>query len=138
MKAVCERHGAAFADTPGDSIVGVADNVIAGAYPLNGLRHGQGETSGWFIWAGERLSDAPDFFKPTHARHLIERCPEVLAFLGLGEGWRLSHRAGSRGRLVRPVAARPQRLSAELPFGVLDKALGSGHFALLRVSDSSW
>jgi len=88
MKAACERYGASFVDTPGDSIVGVAENVVAGSYPLNGLRHIVGETSGWFIWAGEHLSAEPDFFKPTHARHLVDRRPEVLPMLGLAEGWR--------------------------------------------------
>lgn len=88
MKAVCERYGAAFVDTPGDAIVGVAGGVTAGCYPVHGLRHRQGETSGWFIWAGEELSADPDFFKPTHARHLMDRCPDVQPMLGLGEGWR--------------------------------------------------
>ena len=88
MKQACARHGAEFLDTPPDSIVGVADNVQVGTYPLNGLRHRQGTTSGWFIWAGEHLSAEPDFFKPIHARHLADRCPEAVAMLGLGEGWR--------------------------------------------------
>jgi hypothetical protein len=87
-RALCERHHADFVDTPVDAIVGVSDNVVAGAYPLNGLRHARGTTSGWFIWAGDRLGDEPDFFKPLHAEHLAMRCPEVLRWLGLGEGWR--------------------------------------------------
>jgi hypothetical protein len=67
-------------------MLGVADNVGSGL--LNGLRHRQGQTSGWFIWAGEDFDEAPDFFKPLHARHLIDRCPEIIPMLGLGPGWR--------------------------------------------------
>ena len=33
-------------------------------------------------------SGQPDFFRPTHAAHLIDRCPEVMPMLGLPEGWR--------------------------------------------------
>jgi hypothetical protein len=87
-KALCRRHRADFVDTPADAIVGVADNVVTGAYPLNGLRHARGTTSGWFIWAGDDLGDDADFFKPLHAGHLAARCPEALKWLGLGEGWR--------------------------------------------------
>lgn len=88
MRDASTRHGAEFLDTSPDSIVGVADNVLRGTYPLNGLRRRQGTTSGWFIWAGEHLSARPDFVRPIHAGHLVERCPEVVAMLGLGEGWR--------------------------------------------------
>ena len=88
MKAAADRHGADFLATPTEAIVGVADNVAPGAYPINGLRHRQGSSSGWFVWAGEDLSDADDYFKPIHAAHLLDRCPEVVRMLGLGEGWR--------------------------------------------------
>lgn len=88
MAAVCARHGAPFVVTLLDDTAGVARNVGAGVLPLNGLRHRRGTTSGWFIWAGDDLSDADDFFVPTHVRHLVDRCPEILPMLGLGEGWR--------------------------------------------------
>lgn len=87
-RAVCRRHGAGFRDTPPESIIGVADNVRAGAYPLNGLRHAVGSTSGWFIWAGSNVASEPYFFRPLHAHHLLGRCPEVMPMLGLAEGWR--------------------------------------------------
>lgn len=88
MRALCARHGSEFVPTPGDSIVGLADNVQPDTWPVNGLRHGLGSTSGWFIWASEEMSDDPDFFKPTHASHLIERCPEAMAYLGLAPSFR--------------------------------------------------
>lgn len=88
MRSVCSRYGAEFSATAADDIVGVADNAGQGQWPLNGLRHTGDGSSGWFIWAGETLSPEPDFFKPTHAAHLRERCPEILSFLGLGPGWR--------------------------------------------------
>lgn len=57
--------------------------------PLNGLRHAaDGDTIGWYIWAGEELSQDPDFFEPVHVAHLAELCPAALPFLGLPPGWR--------------------------------------------------
>ena len=87
MKEVCKRHGSEFVDTPPDAIAGVADSVRSGRWPLNGLRHRLGSTSGWFLWAGE-LSDDPSFFKPLHVSHLVDRCPELMPYLGLAPGFR--------------------------------------------------
>jgi hypothetical protein len=68
---------------------GVARNVGSGLIPINGLRHLPTEdTTGWYLWAGEEFSLAPDFFEPVHVLHLAERCPAVLEFLGLAPGWR--------------------------------------------------
>jgi hypothetical protein len=48
-----------------------------------------GDTSGWYIWAGEGSpSSDPDFFVPLHLEHLSEWRPEILKFLGLPPGWR--------------------------------------------------
>lgn len=56
---------------------------------MNGLRHPpQGDTVGWYIWAGEELSQEPDFFQPRHVEHLNEWCPAVISYLGLAPGWR--------------------------------------------------
>lgn len=88
MKAICDRFGVEFVDTPDDAIVSVADNVEPDAYPLNGLRYRRGTTSGWFIWTGLEMGAEDDFFKPTHARHLENRCRDGLAMLGLPEGSR--------------------------------------------------
>ena len=88
MAAACRLHGSPFVDTSLDETAGIARNVGSGLLPLNGLRHRRGTTSGWFIWAGEELSDQEDFFEPMHLQHLVDRCPEVLPMLALGEGWR--------------------------------------------------
>jgi hypothetical protein len=48
----------------------------------------QGDTNGWYIWAGEELRRDPDFFEPLHVSHLAEWCPAVTRFLALAPGWR--------------------------------------------------
>ena len=51
--------------------VGIAWNVKEGKQPINGLRcPAKGETTGWYIWAGEEWSNDPDFFVPLHVEHL--------------------------------------------------------------------
>ena len=70
-------------------MVGAARNLGTGRFPLNGLRHPPTPTSsGWYLWAGTELSDAPDFFDPLHGVHLTERCPDILPYLALPPGWR--------------------------------------------------
>lgn len=89
QRQVCQKYGASHYPSPSHLKAGIARNVHAGAAPINGLRHPPaGDTTGWYIWAGEELSDAPDFFEPLHVEHLVERCPEVLPYLGLPPGWR--------------------------------------------------
>ena len=88
--ATCQRFNVACVSCPPDFKVGIAPNVRAdGLWPLNGLRHApEGDTTGWYIWAGEMLSQAPDFFVPLHVKHLGRWCPQVLPYLGLPPGWR--------------------------------------------------
>ena len=89
QRRTCEKYGADFAESPQDSKVGIAANVRDGLKPINGLRHPpEGDTTGWYIWAGEDLSQDPDFFRPLHVRHLDEWCPAVKKYLGLAPGWR--------------------------------------------------
>jgi hypothetical protein len=89
QRAVCRKYGASYWPCARGSKVGVARNVLAGDLPLNGLRHpAERGTCGWYIWAGEELSESPDFFVPLHVEHLQESCPIVLRFLGLAPGWR--------------------------------------------------
>jgi hypothetical protein len=89
QQEVCEKYGTRWVAAPDHLKVGIARNVRSGLKPLNGLRHPpQGDTTGWYIWAGEEFSTAPDFFEPTHVAHLVEQCPAVLRFLGLPPGWR--------------------------------------------------
>ena len=86
--AVCTKHGQPCM-TPGpETKIGFALETI-GRVPINGLRHPpQGDTNGWYIWCGEELSEAANFFSPLHTIHILEKCPEALQFLGLPPGWR--------------------------------------------------
>jgi hypothetical protein len=90
QRALCAKYGAPWVEAPSDLKVGIARNVIGmTTLPLNGLRHPpEGDTTGWYFWAGETLSTDPDFFEPMHVAHLAERCPALLRFLGLAPGWR--------------------------------------------------
>ena len=89
QEGICRRYTAEFLPpTPGTKL-GISRTVKEGLRPLNGLRHRvEGDTCGWYIWAGEEFSDAPDFFVPLHVDHVAEWCPEVIPFLGLAPGWR--------------------------------------------------
>jgi hypothetical protein len=89
QQAICQKYGALWVASPDHLKVGVARNVRTDLQPLNGMRHPpQGDTTGWYNWAGEELSVAPDFFEPVHVAHLAEWCPSALRFLGLPPGWR--------------------------------------------------
>ncbi|MCP3882616.1 MAG: hypothetical protein GY701_30100 [Sulfitobacter sp.] len=89
QRSVCDRIGARPVPAYTDLKVGIARNVRDSVLPLNGLRHQpKGDTTGWYIWAGEKLSDDPDFFVPLHVSHLAEWCPEVEKYLALPPGWR--------------------------------------------------
>lgn len=89
QKEICQKYGAAHLDAPEYLKVGISLDAMKGVMPLNGLRHlPEGDTSGWYIWAGEHFSDDPDFFSPLHIAHLTDRCPMVIKYLGLAPGWR--------------------------------------------------
>ena len=85
----CRKHGVECVPSDLNSKLGVSDNFFSGELPLNGLRHPlSGDTCGWYLWAGETLSDATDFFKPLHVSHLLERNAAIMRFLSLPPGWR--------------------------------------------------
>jgi hypothetical protein len=89
QQSICARVGAEFCPTLPLLEVGLALNARMDLRPLNGLRHApKGDTSGWYIWAGEIFSKADDFFQPIHVEHLTECCPDVIPYLGLPPGWR--------------------------------------------------
>src|SRR5690349_20893998 len=76
QEAICRTAGVACRTPSPWSKAGVSLNVRTGLLPLNGLRHPHGgDSSGWYIWAGEELSEAADFFQPLHVTHLEEWCP---------------------------------------------------------------
>jgi hypothetical protein len=86
---VCKKYNAPYVEAPSNLKVGISRNVKEGGWPVNGLRHPiDGDTTGWYIWAGEAYSDDPDFFVPLHVEHLKEWRPEILKYLGLAPGWR--------------------------------------------------
>jgi hypothetical protein len=89
QKQLCDKYGASFLEVPAHLKLGISLNVKDGVYPINGLRHPpQGDTSGWYIWAGEELSDDLNFFMPFHVEHVEEWCPDIIKYLGLAPGWR--------------------------------------------------
>jgi hypothetical protein len=89
QREICQKYGAECVPLDLGLKLGVSENFFSGELPINGLRHPpEGNTCGWYLWAGEELSDAEDYFKPMHVSHLAERCPEVIPYLGLPAGWR--------------------------------------------------
>ena len=89
QREVCKRFAAEFLPCSDGEKLGIAEGVRQGLLPINGLRHRpSGDTSGWYVWAGEEISDATDFFVPLHIEHLDEWCPQVKMYLGLAPGWR--------------------------------------------------
>lgn len=89
QRAICRRYAVAWLPAPFELKLGVALNVRDGLVPLNGLRHRpDGDTTGWYLWAGEELKPDSDFFVPLHVGHLATWCPAALRFLGLPPGYR--------------------------------------------------
>ncbi len=89
QKNVCKKYGSPWIESPENMKVGIAQNVRSGLLPINGLRHPvEGDTTGWYIWAGEEPSNDPNFFVPLHVTHLEDWCHVVLKYLGLAPGWR--------------------------------------------------
>src|SRR4051812_41553090 len=87
--SICKKYGAECVPIDPLQKVGIADDVRSGAFPINGLRHlPSGDTSGWYLWAGDDFSSEGDYFKPVHLFHLQEEYPELVKFIGLSPGWR--------------------------------------------------
>jgi hypothetical protein len=89
QRDICARYGVQPVAAPAGLKVGIARNVREGVLPINGLRHQpEGDTTGWYVWAGGEPSDDPDFFVPLHVQHLAEWCPDVIPYLQLPPGYR--------------------------------------------------
>jgi hypothetical protein len=89
QEEICRKYRVPWVEAPSHLKVGIAENVKTGLLPINGLRHSpDGDTTGWYIWAGEGPSSDPEFFKPLHVEHLQEWCGAVVPFLGLPPGSR--------------------------------------------------
>jgi len=88
QQSLCKEKGYDYVPATLESKLGFAIKT-QGKIPINGLRHAPvGDTNGWYVWCGEELSKEPDFFVPLHTQHLVDRCPEVVPFLGLPPGCR--------------------------------------------------
>jgi hypothetical protein len=95
QRELCNRVGSSFLPALPNQKIGIARNVRGGQLPINGLRHPpEGDTSGWYIWAGEDLRSDPEFFVPLHVAHVHDWCPAVLRYLGLAPGWRFLNAPG--------------------------------------------
>jgi hypothetical protein len=89
QKAICEMYQANFLESRNDLKLGISRNVKEGVLPINGLRlNPEGDTTGWYIWAGEEFSQDPDYFVPLHVEHVEEWIPNIRKYLGLAPGWR--------------------------------------------------
>jgi hypothetical protein len=86
---IVQRFGSVSRPPVAGEKVGIARNVRQNLVPLNGFRHPvAGDTSGWYIWAGDELPQDDEFFVPLHIEHLREWCPAVIPYLALAPGWR--------------------------------------------------
>jgi hypothetical protein len=89
QKEICNKYKSPFVDATNQLKIGISLNVKNRIYPINGLRHPpEGDSTGWYIWAGDQFSHDPDFFLPLHVEHLSECCIEVIKYFGLAPGWR--------------------------------------------------
>lgn len=87
--AVCSKYGSDYVPAPSFAKVGISDDIMLGRLPINGLRHiPVGDTSGWYLWAGDEPKQNHEYFKPLHIEHLEERYPDLIKFMGLAPGWR--------------------------------------------------
>lgn len=89
QEKLCQKYGADFLEAPNNLKLGISENVKSNIKPINGLRiYPEGDTTGWYIWAGEELSTDPDFFAPLHVEHIDEWVQDIRKYLGLAPGWR--------------------------------------------------
>jgi hypothetical protein len=89
QREICLKFGTSCLASDDWLKVGISNDFDRTMFPINGLRHPpEGDTTGWYIWSGERFSEAADFFIPLHVIHLNEQCPEIIKYLAMGPGWR--------------------------------------------------
>lgn len=91
QKEICNKYGFNFEPCDLHLKVGISLDIKekSKSMPILALRHPiQGDTAGWYVWAGE-YSDADDFFQPIHVVHLEEWCPLIFPYLGLPAGSRV-------------------------------------------------
>jgi len=87
-KAIYQRFGVKPEYPLPGTKMGIALGTIS-RRPINGLRHNpESGTNGWFVWGGEEMSDADDFFSPLHLEHISDYLPQVQDLLALPPGYR--------------------------------------------------
>ena len=92
QKEICNKYGFNFEPSDLHLKVGISFDLKekSKTMPIHGLRHPvKGDTTGWYIWAGE-YSEDKDFFQPLHVVHLENWCPLIFPYLGLPAGSRVS------------------------------------------------
>jgi hypothetical protein len=63
--AICARFQVGHFATPPSLTVAIAKDALDGVQPLHALRYEpEGGASGWFIWGGDKPSQAEDYFTP--------------------------------------------------------------------------
>ena len=89
QKTPCDQHNIVYQPLDFHLELGISANFFDGTMPLNGLRlKPESDTCGWYLWAGEDLSQADNFFQAMHVYHLVEHQSSVLQYLALPPGWR--------------------------------------------------
>lgn len=87
-KAIYQRLGVTPEYPLPGTKLGIALDTLS-KRPINGLRHKpKSGTNGWYIWGGDELSDADDFFSPLHTEHIDDYIPQIIGLLGLPPGYR--------------------------------------------------
>ncbi len=87
QKALCDKYGAEYSPISNYSFLSISKGFDPKSFPINGLRHSEMKSSGWFIWSGD-YSDSDDFFETIHAHHMNDICDSVIKYLALAPGWR--------------------------------------------------
>ncbi len=90
QKAICKKLKVEWTPVDINSLIAFNDSLLSATNPINGLRHPKhGKTDGWYLWSGEEINQSDnDFFKALHVKHLLDKRPIVLKYLGLPAGWR--------------------------------------------------
>jgi len=89
QRATCAKFGASYVAVDERLKLGITKAFDPTQYPINGLHHPpERDTTGWYIWSGQKFLEDPDFWVPLHVFHLHDRGLEFMKYLGLGPGWR--------------------------------------------------
>ncbi|MEJ2297130.1 MAG: hypothetical protein P8X94_01230 [Woeseiaceae bacterium] len=71
-----------------DEMISLALDTLR-TMPLNGLRYLPAEGgSGWYVWGGDEMSEAADFFTPIQVRYVTDYVPNIRPYLALPPGFR--------------------------------------------------